>query len=145
MNNVVLIGRLTKDPELTYTQNTQSALARFTLAVDRVGKSGEEKKADFPRIIVFGKQAENCGKYLKKGSLICVLGRVQTGSYQNKNNVTVYTTDIVANRVQFLSFNHNEKKENTTVENTENDDSKDNKLEEEYYENFEAVEDDLPF
>ena len=145
MNNVVPIGRLTKDPELFYTQNTQTAVARFTLAVDRLVKSGEEKKADFPRIIVFGKQAENCGKYLKKRSLICVLGRIQTGSYQNKNNVTVYTTDIVANRVQFLSFNHNEKKENTTVENTENDDSKDNKLEEEYYENFEAVEDDLPF
>ena len=145
MNNVAPIGRLTKDPELFYTQNTQTAVARFTLAVDRLVKSGEEKKADFPRIIVFGKQAENCGKYLKKGSLICVLGRIQTGSYQNKNNVTVYTTDIVANRVQFLSFNHNEKKENTTVENTENDDSKDNKLEEEYYENFEAVEDDLPF
>lgn len=145
MNNVVLIGRLTKDPELSYTQNTQTAVARFTLAVDRVVKSGEEKKADFPRIIVFGKQAENCSKYLKKGSLICVLGRIQTGSYQNKNNITVYTTDIVANRVQFLSFNHNDKKENTTVENTENDDSNNDKLDEEYYENFEAVEDDLPF
>lgn len=141
MNNVVLIGRLTKDPEVAYTQNSHTALARFALAVDRVVKSGEEKKADFPRIIVFGKQAENCGKYLKKGSLICVLGRIQTGSYQNKNNVTVYTTDIVANR----SFNHNEKKENSTAENTENYDSKDDKLEEEYYENFEVVEDDLPF
>ena len=84
MNNVILIGRLTRDPEVRYTANTQTAVATFTLAVDRPVKSGEEKKADFPRVIVFGKQAENCEKYLSKGRLVGVQGRLQTGRYQNR-------------------------------------------------------------
>ena len=102
MNNVVLIGRLTKDPEIRYTSGTQMAVCTFTVAVDRPVKSGEEKKADFPRITVFGKQAENCEKYLAKGRLVGIHGRLQTGSYTNKDSVTVYTTDVVADRVEFL-------------------------------------------
>ena len=102
MNNVVLIGRLTKDPEIRYTSGTQMAVCTFTVAVDRPVKSGEEKKADFPRITVFGKQAENCEKYLAKGRLVGIHGRIQTGSYTNKDGVTVYTTDVVADRVEFL-------------------------------------------
>ena len=102
MNNVVLIGRLTKDPEVRYTAATQTAVATFTLAVDRPVKSGEEKKADFPRITVFGKQAENCEKFIGKGSLVGIHGRIQTGSYTNKDGATVYTTDVVADRVEFL-------------------------------------------
>lgn len=104
MNQVILIGRLTKDPEVRYTSATQMAVATFTLAVDRPVKPGEEKKTDFPRITVFGKQAENCEKYLAKGRLVAIEGRLQTGSYQNKDGVTVYTTDVVANRVQFLQW-----------------------------------------
>lgn len=111
MNNVVLIGRLTRDPEVRYTANTQMAVATFTLAVDRPVKSGEEKKADFPRVIVFGKQAENCEKYLSKGRLVGVQGRLQTGSYQNREGVTVYTTDVVADRVEFLEWGEREQKE----------------------------------
>lgn len=111
MNNVVLIGRLTRDPEVRYTANTQMAVATFTLAVDRPVKSGEEKKADFPRVIVFGKQAENCEKYLSKGRLVSVQGRLQTGSYQNREGVTVYTTDVVADRVEFLEWGEREQKE----------------------------------
>lgn len=84
MNNVVLIGRLTKDPELRYTSNNQMAVATFTLAINRPVKQGQEKQADFPRITVFGKQAENCEKYLVKGRLVAIQGRIQTGSYQNK-------------------------------------------------------------
>ena len=101
MNSVVLIGRLTKDPEVAYL-DSGTAIGRFTLAVDRITKSGEERKADFIRITVFGKQAENCGHYLAKGHRAAVEGRIQTGSYQNKNGDTVYTTDVIANRVEFL-------------------------------------------
>lgn len=111
MNNVILIGRLTRDPEVRYTANTQMAVATFTLAVDRPVKSGEEKKADFPRVIVFGRQAENCEKYLSKGRLIAVRGRLQTGSYKNKDGQTVYTTDVIADHVEFLEWGEREQKE----------------------------------
>ena len=67
MNSVVLIGRLTRDPEVRYTANTQMAVATFTIAIDRPVRAGGEKQTDFPRITVFGKQAENCEKYLFKG------------------------------------------------------------------------------
>lgn len=102
MNSVQLIGRLTRDPELRYTAGTQTAVTTFTLAIDRYAKQGEEKKADFPKIVVFGKTAENCEKYLKKGMLAGVEGRLQTGSYKNKNGDTVYTTDVIADKVEFL-------------------------------------------
>ncbi len=103
MNNVVLIGRLTRDPEIRYISESQTAVATFTLAVERPF-SREKKQADFIRITVFGKSAENCEKYLKKGRLTAVQGRIQTGSYQNKDGVTVYTTDVVADRVEFLEW-----------------------------------------
>ena len=104
MNQVILIGRLTRDPEVRYTAGTQMAVATFTLAIDRPAKPGEEKKTDFPRITVFGKQAENCEKYLAKGRLVAIEGRLQTGSYQNKDGATVYTTDVIANRVEYIDF-----------------------------------------
>lgn len=102
MNTVVLIGRLIKDPETRYTAGTQLAVTTFTLAVDRLTKPGEEKKADFPRVIVFGKQAENCERYLGKGRRVAVHGRIQTDKYTNQNGATVYTTDVIADRVEFL-------------------------------------------
>ena len=102
MNSCVLIGRVCNEISVRYTSGTQTAVATFTLAVDRPVKSGEEKKTDFPRITVFGKQAENCEKYLAKGSLVGIHGRIQTGSYTNKDGATVYTTDVVADRVEFL-------------------------------------------
>lgn len=102
MNSCVLIGRVCNEISVRYTAATQTAVATFTLAVDRPVKSGEEKKADFPRIAVFGKQAENCEKYLAKGRLVGIHGRIQTGSYTNKDGATVYTTDVVADRVEFL-------------------------------------------
>lgn len=101
MNNVTLIGRLTKAPELRYIPESEMAVATFTVAIDRMGK---EKKADFPRITVFGKSAENCEKYLDKGRLVGIQGRIQTGSYKNKDGATVYTTDVVADRVEFLEW-----------------------------------------
>ncbi|MBQ2160675.1 MAG: single-stranded DNA-binding protein [Firmicutes bacterium] len=104
MNSVVLIGRLTRDPEVRYTSGSQMAVCTFTIAIDRVTRQGEEKKTDFPRITVFGKQAENCERFLKKGRLVGVQGRLQTGSYTNKDGATAYTTDVVADRVEFLEW-----------------------------------------
>ena len=104
MNSVVLIGRLTRDPEIRYTAATQMAVATFTIAIDRPVRAGGEKQTDFPRITVFGRQAENCERYLAKGRLVGVQGRLQTGSYQNKDGVTDYTTDVVADRVEFLEW-----------------------------------------
>ncbi len=105
MNSVVLIGRLTRDPEVRYTggQNNM-AVATFSVAIDRPVKQGQEKKADFPRVTAFGRQAENCEKFLAKGRLVGVQGRIQTGSYTNKDGRTVYTTDVVADRVEFLEW-----------------------------------------
>ena len=102
MNSVVLIGRLARDPELSYTPNTQTAVCRFTLAVDRPRRQGEDQGADFLRITVFGRQAETCDRYLSKGRQAAVHGRIETGSYKNREGVTVYTTDIIADRVGFL-------------------------------------------
>lgn len=91
MNSVSLVGRLTRDPEVKYTP-TQMAIGNFTIAIDRPTK-GEEKKTDFPRITVYGKQAENCEKFLAKGSLVGIQGRLETnGQY----------TNVSADRVEFL-------------------------------------------
>lgn len=109
MNQVVLIGRLTKDPEIRYAQNG-NAQCIFTLAVDR-GLSREKKEemaaegkptADFIRIVVWGKSAENCSKYLSKGSQCAVSGRIVTGSYEASDGTRRYTTDVNANFVEFL-------------------------------------------
>ena len=104
MNSVVLIGRLTRDPEIRYTAGTQMAVATFTVAIDRPVRAGAEKQTDFPRVTVFGKQAENCERFLAKGRLVGVQGKIQTGSYTNKDGATVYTTDVVADRVEFLEW-----------------------------------------
>lgn len=100
MNNVVLIGRLTKDPELRYIPQSETAVANFTLAVDR--PQSKEKAADFIRVVAFGKTAELCEKYLSKGRQVGVSGRIQTGSYKDKEGKTVYTTEVYADRVEFL-------------------------------------------
>ena len=102
MNNVTLIGRWTKDLDLRYT-NSQTAVATGTLAVDRMSK-GDEKKADFPRVVIYGKQAEMAEKYTGKGSKVAIEGSIRTGSYQNKNGEKVYTTDVIANRVEIIDW-----------------------------------------
>lgn len=103
MNSVLITGRLVKDVECKYTQS-QMAVAQFTVAVNRPKKNGEDNGADFPRCIAFGKTAENLEKFTSKGRLIAVQGRIQTGSYKNKAGDTVYTTDVVADRVEFLEW-----------------------------------------
>ena len=102
MNTCILTGRLTRDPELSYTPNTQTAICRFTIAVDRPRKDGQDQGADFIRITVWGKQGENCDRYLAKGRQVAIQGRIQTGSYKDRDGNTVYTTDVIAERVEFL-------------------------------------------
>lgn len=116
MNNVVLIGRLTKDPELRYLPSgNNTAVARFTLAVDKQlsrdkkaeMESRNQPTADFINIVVWGKQAENVSNYVSKGRLVAVSGRIETGSYEAKDGTRRYTTDVVADRVQFLEWDDN--------------------------------------
>lgn len=105
MNKVVLMGRLTKDPEVRYSQGEQPvAIARYTLAVDRRFVKRDDpnaQTADFISCKAFGRQGEFAEKYLKKGTKICVSGRIETGSYVNKDGVKVYTTDVVVDDQEF--------------------------------------------
>lgn len=102
MNKVVLMGRLTRDPEVRYTEgDNPTTIARYTLAVDRKFKRDGEPTADFIRCIVFGKAAEFTEKYLQRGIKVVISGRIQTGSYTNKEGVKVYTTDIVVEEQDF--------------------------------------------
>lgn len=101
MNKVILIGRLTSDPEIRYSQQTNTAIARYTLAVDRMFKREGEPQADFIRCVTFGKPAEFAENYLHKGIKIAVTGRIQTGSYTNRDGQKVYTTDVVAESQEF--------------------------------------------
>lgn len=100
MNKVILTGRLTRDPEIRYTQN-DTAVARYTLAVDRMFKREGEQSADFIRCVAFGRPAEFAEQYLCKGIKISVIGRIQTGSYTNRDGQTVYTTDVVVENQEF--------------------------------------------
>ena len=102
INRVVLVGRLTKDVDLKYTPSGV-AMARFTLAVNRTFSNQQgEREADFINCLVWRKQAENAANYLNKGILCGVEGRIQTGSYEGQDGKRVYTTDVVADSVQFL-------------------------------------------
>ena len=103
MNKVILMGRLTRDPEVRYSQNEQAtAVARYTLAVDRrFKKEGEEQTADFINCVAFGRAGEFAERYFHKGIKIAVTGRIQTGSYTNKDGQKVYTTDIVVEDQEF--------------------------------------------
>ena len=102
MNKVNLLGRLTRDPGIRYSQgNDQMAIARYTLAVDRRFKREGEQTADFISCVAFGKAAEFTEKYLKKGTKIAVTGRIQTGSYTNRDGQKVYTTDVVIEEQEF--------------------------------------------
>ena len=101
MNKVILMGRLTRDPEVRYSQGEQAtAVARYTLAVDRRGRN-QENSADFIQCVAFGKAAEFAERYLHKGTKIVLTGRIQTGSYTSKDGQRVYTTDIVAEVQEF--------------------------------------------
>ena len=103
MNKVILMGRLTRDPEVRYSQgDTPTAFARYTLAVDRrFNRNGDDATADFISCVAFGRSAEFAEKYLHKGTKIALTGRIQTGSYTNRDGVKVYTTDVVVEDQDF--------------------------------------------
>ena len=102
MNKVILMGRLTRDPEVRYSQGaTATAIARFSIAVDRRFKRDGEPDADFINCVAFGKTGEFIERYGHKGTKFVVEGRIQTGSYTNKDGQRVYTTDVVAENVEF--------------------------------------------
>lgn len=103
MNKVVLIGRLTKDPELRYTPGTGMAVTTVTLAVDRFNASTKQREADFISVVIWGKQAENTANYMSKGSQMAISGRIQTRSYDDKEGKKRYITEVVAQEVSFLS------------------------------------------
>lgn len=103
MNKVILMGRLTRDPEVRYSQGEQAtAIARYTVAVDRrFRRDGDSQSADFIGCVAFGRQAEFAEKYLRKGIKIALTGRIQTGSYTNRDGQKVYTTDVVVEEQEF--------------------------------------------
>ena len=112
MNNVVLMGRLTRDPDIRYSNqgDRQLAIARYTLAVDRRGRrdgNDGQQTADFINCVAFGKTAEVIEKYFNKGNRICLSGRIQTGSYTNKDGAKVYTTDVVVEELDFVETKGN--------------------------------------
>ena len=109
MNHVILIGRLTKNPDVNYKGDM--AISKYTLAVDRKAK---DKQADFIRCVAFGKQAEFAERYLSKGSKIGVIGRIQTGSYKTQDGRTVYTTDVIVNEHEFVTSKADKSAESVT-------------------------------
>lgn len=122
MNKVCLIGNLTRDPDTRWsTGQNQMAICRFTIGINDGGK---DKQASFPSIVAFGKTAEACDKYLSKGSKVGIEGHIQTGSYE-KDGRKVYTTDVIADRVEFLT--------------------KQEKNQDDQYSGFYPADDDLPF
>lgn len=153
MNNVCLVGRLTRDPELRTTASGISN-CRFSIAVDgRPGQNGEPH-TDFINIVVWRGQADNVAKFCKKGSMVGIVGRIQTGSYQAQDGTTRYTTDVVADNVRFLSSKNGSSSNNDFVDNMPDysmgDSSQEpTNLESDPYKDFgdEVVlsDDDLPF
>lgn len=134
MNSVSLIGRLTKDIELKYTPSG-TAMGRFVLARNRrVPNQNGVREVDFISCIIWNKGAENLAKYTRKGSLIGVQGRLQTGSYDNQQGQKVYTTDVVVEAFDFLESSKDKNDNVSNKRENQND-----------YENFDISDDDLPF
>lgn len=152
INNVVLVGRLTKDPELKYTPSGV-AMCRFTLAVNRTFSNQQgEREVDFISIIAWRKTAENTANYLRKGSLAGVEGRIQTGSYEGQDGKRVYTTDVNAESVQFLEPKNKQGPQqngSSYGQGTQQNQSNYTRVDEDPFSNssgpIEVSDDDLPF
>ncbi len=130
MNSVVLIGRLTKDPELNVVPATGTSVAKFTLAIDK-GLTREKKQefqnsgrptADFIRVVVWGKQGEACHNFLSKGKLVAVNGSIQSGSYKTQTGEMRYTTDVIASKVEFLEWGDKPTQSQSSYQNNRNSD-----------------------
>lgn len=117
MNKVVLIGRLTKDPELKFTPGTGSAVTTFTLAVDRYNTKTGKMEADFIPVVVWGKQAESCANYLSKGNQVAISGRIQTRNYDAKDGTKRYVTEVVADNIGGVQFLNNKGNSNENSNN----------------------------
>lgn len=117
MNKVVLIGRLTRDPELKFTPGNGTAVVTVTLAVDKYNSSTGQREADFISVTIWGKQAENTANYMTKGSMLGIAGRIQTRSYDGKDGNKRYVTEVVAQEVSFLSYRKGEHAENNLSNN----------------------------
>lgn len=123
MNKAVLVGRLTKDPVIRYSQgDNPMAVGRYTIAADRRFKKDGEPTADFIPCVVFGRSAEFAEKYFRKGMRISVSGRIQTGSYTNKEGVKVYTTEVVIEEQEFAESRAEQKEQQTSPDGTGNGD-----------------------
>ena len=121
MNKVIEIGRLVKDPDIRYSQGANTTcVARYTLAVDRKFKQEGHPNADFINCIAFGKLGEFAEKYLHKGVKIAVTGRIQTGSYKNKDGNTVYTTDVVVEEQEFCESKSQSISQQQTTQSNDN-------------------------
>ena len=121
MNKVIEIGRLVREPEIRYSQGASSTcIARYTLAVDRKFKQEGQPNADFINCIAFGKLGEFAEKYLRKGIKIAVTGRIQTGSYKNKDGNTVYTTDVVVEEQEFCESKSQSNSQPQTTQSNDN-------------------------
>ena len=139
MNQVVLIGRLTKDPELRFIPNSGTAVARFGLAVNR--EYSKDKEADFFNIVVWGKSAENAANYLKKGRLVAINGSMRNNNYEDKNGTKHYNIEVVANRVEFLEWGDKNDQPNQSNYNKEKPSGQED------FNGFQAIDgdDDIPF
>jgi len=122
LNKVILMGRLTKDPEIRYTSDNNVPVTRFSLAINRrFSKPGEEKQADFINCIAWNKTAEFVNNYFTKGKMMVVTGRIQTGSYDGQDGKKIYTTDVVAEEVTFgESKSDGSNRANNTTDSTSN-------------------------
>ncbi|MBN2794836.1 MAG: single-stranded DNA-binding protein [Clostridia bacterium] len=156
MNQVILIGRLTRDPELRFIPNSGTAVARFALAVNREFKREGQPDADFFNVVVWGKQAENCANYLKKGRLVAINGNLRNNNYEDKNGVKHYSVEVLANRVEFLewgeksdqpSYQGQQQQRQSNQQNYNQPQSQNRSPYEDDYGNFQAIDgdDDIPF
>lgn len=144
MNNVSLVGRLVRDPEVRYGQNESVSVAKFSLAVERKWKRDGEPTVDFINCTVFGKSAEFTEKYFRKGMRVAITGRIQTGSYKNKDGQTVFTTEIIVES-QEIAQSKSESNESSTANNAEAGKSPYGSSEDDFMSIPEGAEDELPF
>ena len=144
MNRVILLGRLTRDPNISYSQSSDNlAIGRFTLAVDRRGRrqdGADQQTADFIGCVCFGRQAEFAEKYLKQGTKVAVQGRIQTGSYTDRNGHKVYTTDVVLDDIEFAESKNTGNTDNYTAATPQPSTDKDG-----FMQIPESIEEELPF
>ena len=109
MNKVILMGRLTRDPEVRYTSTNNTLVATFSLAVNRrFAKEGEERQADFINVVAWDKTGEFCSKYFKKGQQVGVIGRIQTRNYDDKDGKKAYVTEVIAEETYFADSKREE-------------------------------------